>query len=177
MAFLYLSWALDIKKAHALANWLAPKEGAPFSLIYFFDSFCIYYIPHNYVIPQAMPHAILQTHSSFYPQRGEPVVASPNVGCFLRLALFCFVLFLFSSNKTRMITSGSQSFFPMWDYPDSRIWKNFSFWNPESWASESEIQLNESGISLTIGIQNSSSTDKESGPWNPKSKTVLDLLA
>ena len=29
-----------------------------FSLIYFFESFCMYYIPHNYVIPQAMPHVI-----------------------------------------------------------------------------------------------------------------------
>ena len=25
----------------------------------------MYYIPHNYVIPQAMPHAIPQTHSPF----------------------------------------------------------------------------------------------------------------
>ena len=24
---------------------------------------------HNYVIPQAMPHAIPQTHSAFYPHR------------------------------------------------------------------------------------------------------------
>ena len=94
MAFLYLSWALDIKKAAALANWLAPKEGARFSLIYFFDSFCIYYIPHNYVTPQAMPHAIPQTHSFFYPQRGE------TSGSVVKCRLFSqagslFVLFLF----------------------------------------------------------------------------------
>ena len=38
-----------------------------FSLIYFFAPFSIFYIPHNYVIPQAMPHAIPQTHSSFNP--------------------------------------------------------------------------------------------------------------
>ena len=56
-------------KKQLLENWLAPKKGAIFSLIYFFKSFCIYYIPHNYVIPQAMPHAIPQTHSSFYPLR------------------------------------------------------------------------------------------------------------
>ena len=31
----------------------------------------------------------------------------------------------------------------------------------------------ESGIALTIGIQNPSSADKE---WNPESKTVLDSL-
>ena len=30
---------------------------------YFFVPFCIFYIPHNYVIPQAVPHAIPQTHS------------------------------------------------------------------------------------------------------------------
>ena len=27
-------------------------------------------IPHNYIIPQAMPHAIPQIHSVFYPHRG-----------------------------------------------------------------------------------------------------------
>ena len=45
-------------KKRLLVNWLAPKMGAIFSLIYFFKSFCIYYIRHKYVIPQAMPHAI-----------------------------------------------------------------------------------------------------------------------
>jgi len=49
---------------------LAPKEKHGkdgrtfFSLIYFFALFSIFY---NYVIPQAMPHAIPQTHSAFYP--------------------------------------------------------------------------------------------------------------
>ena len=59
----------NIKTAAAFPNWLAQKKGALFSLIYFFGSFCIYYIPHNYVIPQAMPPAIPQTHSVFYPHR------------------------------------------------------------------------------------------------------------
>ena len=40
-----------------------------FSLIYFFASFSIFYIPHNYVILQAVPHAIPQTQSAFYPHR------------------------------------------------------------------------------------------------------------
>ena len=44
-------------------NWLASKKGAIFSVIHFFN------IPHNYVITQAMPHAIPQTHSTFYPHR------------------------------------------------------------------------------------------------------------
>ena len=61
----WLSSYVNIKTADAFANWLAPRKGALFSLIYFFGSFCIYYIPHNYVIPQAMPHAIPQTHSAF----------------------------------------------------------------------------------------------------------------
>ena len=71
-----LSWLFDCHhstarniKKRLLVSWLAPKKGAIFSLIYFFKSFCIYYIPHNYVIPQAMPHAIPQTHSAFYPHR------------------------------------------------------------------------------------------------------------
>ena len=54
-------------KKQLLVNWLAPKKGAISRLIYFFKPFCICYIPHNYVISQAMPHAILQTHSAFYP--------------------------------------------------------------------------------------------------------------
>ena len=43
--------------------------------------------------------------------------------------------------------------------------RTFCSWNPESWALESRIQLHESGIILTIGLQlrNPSSTDKESG--------------
>ena len=65
----WLSSYVNIKTAAAFANWLAPKKDALFSLIYFFGSFCIYYIPHNYTIPQAMPHAIPQTHSAFYPHR------------------------------------------------------------------------------------------------------------
>ena len=37
-------------------------------------------------------------------------------------------------------------------------------WNLESWILESGIQLKDSGIPLSIGIQFSSSTDKY---WNP----------
>ena len=40
---------------------------------------------------------------------------------------------------------------------------NICLWFPESWALESRIQLKESGILLTIGIQNPTSTDKD---WN-----------
>ena len=61
--------ARNIKKAAAFDNWLAPKNDALFNEFdyYFFETFCIYYIPQNYVIQQAMPHAIPQTHASFYP--------------------------------------------------------------------------------------------------------------
>ena len=62
----WLSSYVNIKTAAAFANWLAPKKGAVFSLIYFFGSICcIYYIPHNYVILQAMPHAIPQLIQPF----------------------------------------------------------------------------------------------------------------
>ena len=37
----------------------------------------------------------------------------------------------------------------------------FCLWNPESWALESGKQPKESGILLTIGIRNPSSTDKD----------------
>ena len=45
------------------------------------------------------------------------------------------------------------------------IWNQGLFFlcNPESWASESGIQLKESGTPLRIGIRNPSSTGKESG--------------
>ena len=49
-------------------------------------------------------------------------------------------------------------------------------WNPESWALKSGKQLKESGISLSIGIQNPSSSDKESEIHAVESKTVLDSL-
>ena len=57
-------WARNIKKA-AACELIGAKKGAIFSLIYLFESICLYYIPHNYVIPQAMPHAIPQTHPPF----------------------------------------------------------------------------------------------------------------
>ena len=75
----WLSSYVNIKTAAAFANWLALKKGALFSLIYFFGSFCIYYIPHNYVIPQTMPHAIPQTHSPFYPHRFSFLWSKPRV--------------------------------------------------------------------------------------------------
>ena len=43
-------------------------------------------------------------------------------------------------------------------------WWNFCLWNLEPWALETGIQLKESGILLTIGIQNPSCTDKDRNP-------------
>ena len=72
---------------------------------------------------------------------------------------------------------------PMQGNPETR---KICLWNPESRVLESGTQLMESGIPLTIGIQNPSSTDKdlesstwnlESTTWNPESKTILDSLA
>ena len=40
---------------------------------------CIYYIPHNYVIPQAMPQAISQTYSAFYPHHRLIMCENPGV--------------------------------------------------------------------------------------------------
>ena len=42
--------------------------------ILFLCAIFIYYIPYNYVIPQAMPHAIPQTHSSFYLHRIQNIL-------------------------------------------------------------------------------------------------------
>ena len=49
-----------------------------FSLIYFFAPFSIFYISHNYVILQSMPHAIPQTRSAFYPHRTWYTLISRN---------------------------------------------------------------------------------------------------
>ena len=70
---------LNKRTATAIApsNWCSKRRGRDtrmlFSLIHFFESFCINYIPHNYVIPQDMPHAIPQTYSVFYPHRFPPL--------------------------------------------------------------------------------------------------------
>ena len=62
----------------------------------------------------------------------------------------------------------------------SGIRENFVCGIRECQALESGIQLGESGILLTIAIQNPRSTDKEWDPEstarNPRSKTVLDSL-
>ena len=56
------------------------------------------------------------------------------------------------------------------------------FGDPENWALEFEFQVQDSRVPLTVGIQNPSSTDEESGSsyrnprstaWNSESKTVL----
>ena len=62
------------KKARKQARMLS-------CLIYFFGPFSIYYILHDYVIPQAMPHAIPQTHSSFYPHNGWDKNRKRKVPC------------------------------------------------------------------------------------------------
>ena len=50
--------------------------------------------------------------------------------------------------------------------------ESFCFWNPKSWATESRIQLKESGIpKLNLLTKN-----PESRAYNPQSKTVLNLL-
>ena len=67
---------------------IGAKNGALFSLIYFFGSFCVYYIPHNYVIPQPMPHAIPQTHSSSYTHRTLPTIHCRSQHCLELLHLF-----------------------------------------------------------------------------------------
>ena len=50
---------------------IGTKKGRSFQFTSFLGSLCVYYILHNYVILQAMPHAIPQTHSAFYPHRNR----------------------------------------------------------------------------------------------------------
>ena len=71
--------------------------------IYFFGPFSIYYIPHNNVIPQAMPHAIAQIHFVFYPHRFKSYFL---VEVILFIFLSGFHLFVFHSlNKVLNVVS------------------------------------------------------------------------
>ena len=67
-----------------------------FCLIYFFTPFSISYIPHNYVIPQAMPHAIPQIHSVTLPKTEGQI----NELCFITLWLRFDPSFKFQSYET-----------------------------------------------------------------------------
>ena len=77
---------INLTVSFYLYLYLKPRE----SFIYFFAPFSIFYIPHIYVIPQAMPHAIPQTHFAFYPHRcrsyGEFPTASETDETLTRLA-------------------------------------------------------------------------------------------
>ena len=57
------------------------------------ESFRQNYIPHNYAIPQVMPHAMPQTHSAFYPHRKikhfQNIVATAQKS--IRLIFLCWV--------------------------------------------------------------------------------------
>jgi len=63
----------------------------------------------------------------------------------------------FSQNNSRLIQSTIREIFAF----EIRIPGKFNSWNTESWALESGKQLKESGIPLTIGIQNPSSINKD----------------
>ena len=78
--------ARNIKTAAAFANWLAPKKG--YFSVYFFGSFCVYYIPHDYVIPQPMLHAIPQTLSISYSHSTLPTMHCRSQHCWELLHLF-----------------------------------------------------------------------------------------
>ena len=71
-----------------------------------------------------------------------------------------FCLWNSESSKFLLVKSGIQKIIAF------RSW-NFCFWNSESRAWKCGTQLHESGIPLTIGIQNPSST-RNSGIQNPR---------
>ena len=61
----------------------------------------------------------------------------------------------------------------MWNPETGKI----EVWNSESWALESGIQHKDSGILLTIGIRNPSSTDEESGIHSVESNPRLPWIS
>ena len=56
----------------------------------------MYYISHNYVIPQAMPHAIPQTHSAVYSH--SLYISVMNIGKFL-ICIFLWIIFSLGMEK------------------------------------------------------------------------------
>ena len=119
---------------------------------------------------------MLKEHKNFsYLWKFSPVIPNGQFGEILKwklhklLKLICssfnywikFVYTATASMSPQVRESGFSypGHFCLWN-PKSR---KFCWWNPRSWVVESGIQFKESVIPLTIGIQNSSSTDKN---WN-----------
>ena len=76
--------ARNINKADACAL-IGVKKGPIFSLIYFVESFCIYFIPHNFVIPQAMDPCHMPFRKLIPPftLTEKMTSVSANVSCFV----------------------------------------------------------------------------------------------
>ena len=135
-----LSWLFDCHRSRArnikkrlFVSWLAPKKGVIFSFIYFFKSFCIYYIPHNYVIPQAMPHAIPQTHSTSYPHRCQAGLRTGRAINLSRISSWRPLLCSFFS---------SSSFWVLCGVNKSNCLKPFVGKRWSEWKSEFQIEFN-----------------------------------
>ena len=77
------------KHSGCVGKLIGAKKGRTFQFNLFLWVICVYYIPHNYVIPQTMPHDIPQTHSSCHPHRVSRAfqeVFSPQMPCcFIRI--------------------------------------------------------------------------------------------
>ena len=77
------------KHSGCVGKLIGTKKGRTFQFNLFLWVICVYYIPHNYVIPQTMPHDIPQTHSSCHPHRVSRAfqeVFSPQMPCcFIRI--------------------------------------------------------------------------------------------
>ena len=86
---LCFNFSLELDRKSGCSFKLATKKkkkarkrrahASPLNFFFFFAPFSICQISHNYVIPQAMPHAIPQTHSAFCPHRFKGSLKSPNV--------------------------------------------------------------------------------------------------
>ena len=77
------------KQSGCVGKLIGAKKGRTFQFNLFLWVICVYYIPHDYVIPQTMPHDIPQTHSSCHPHRVSRAfqeVFPPQMPCcFIRI--------------------------------------------------------------------------------------------
>ena len=77
------------KHSGCVGKLIGAKKGRTFQFNLFLWVICVYYLPHNYVIPQTMPHDIPQTHSSCHPHRvsraSQEVFLPQMPCCFIRI--------------------------------------------------------------------------------------------
>ena len=118
------------KVAHS--NWHKKRRGKDAvmfcRLIYFFAPFSVFYIPHNYVILQAMPLGIPQIHSAFYPNHTWYTLISRNWKELATMSCNIIIITIFKIFRTKKLKSKYvKCTWWIWKWIWKRIWKRRIF--------------------------------------------------